>query len=428
MPWLTPDSIPEGDDCRPLSIPASTDWLALVSGALTELTKPYNWQQFGSLTVQETVDKMQEIVDGYYAGGCTDCTLEGGGRVIRITTEGKLEELGEDGTWQEPTGDYVIPPPEPRTEGTEPDQNCLAAKNAVNVLQQLYENLSDSFSSGLSEAEALTAFTLALIGLVGFEFAPITGGIIIFFTAVFSTLYSALAYLTADLWDDDVSQQITCFLLACANNVDGVVTFDWDCFVGQLNSLTNAFDLTADQIRLYAQITFILYFIGGVDGLNLAGRTTAITDDDCTVCSEWCRNIQDESGLDEWDPLPWNSSSGETLPTYSGGLWHNGQVVTGTNVSYIHLRREFLTPTTLTDAAEIAQTGADHREIWVNGDGSLFSGTKIWADGFVVGTPFPIEVDSIDIVNFTLFTLPALTLGELQFSGIVYNPFGDSNC
>jgi len=70
MPWLTPDSIPEADDCRPLSIPADSAWLALVSGALTELTLPYNWEKFGTLTVAETVAKMQEIIDNYYNAAC----------------------------------------------------------------------------------------------------------------------------------------------------------------------------------------------------------------------------------------------------------------------------------------------------------------------------------------------------------------------
>jgi hypothetical protein len=70
MPWLTPDSIPEGGVCRPLFIPADGTWLALVSGALTELTKSYNWEKFGALTVEETIAQMQTIVDNYYTASC----------------------------------------------------------------------------------------------------------------------------------------------------------------------------------------------------------------------------------------------------------------------------------------------------------------------------------------------------------------------
>jgi len=70
MPYLTPQDLPEGDDCRPLSIPASTEWLALFGGALTELTKKYNWQDSGGLTVDETVEKMTEIIDAWYTESC----------------------------------------------------------------------------------------------------------------------------------------------------------------------------------------------------------------------------------------------------------------------------------------------------------------------------------------------------------------------
>lgn len=317
MPWLTPDSIPEADDCRPLSIPASSEWLALVSGALTELTKPYNWQQFGALTVAETVAKMQAIVDAYYEDPCTQCTLPEGSRVIRFTSTGHLQELDSNGEWGDPTGDYSIPPPEARTGGTAFDRKCLASKNAVNVLHQLYENLADSWSSHLSEAEALTAFTIGAIGLVGFEFAPITGAIVIFMSVVFTALYEALAYLGADLWDDAVSDQIRCFLLACASDDAGVVTFDWECFMGKLNSLTNDFLLSETQLRLYLQVTYILYFIGGVDGLNLAGRTTEITDDNCDDCdTAWCKQYDATNGWEGWYAIDGNSS-------LSGGVWHN---------------------------------------------------------------------------------------------------------
>jgi len=306
MPWLTPDSIPEGDDCRPLSIPADSNWLALVSGALTELTKPYNWQQFGSLTVDETVAKMQEIVDNYYSSPCAMCMTPGSYRVTRISNTGHFEQLDASGSWVPGTDDYYIPPPEARTDGTEVDQICLAAKNAVNVLQQLYENLTDSWNSALDEDEAITAFILGAIALVGFEFAPITWSIVAFMTPVFTALYSALEFIGADLWDTNVSKQIRCFLVDCATNTDGVVTFDYQCFIDNLVSLTNNFSLTEAQTRLYLQISFMLYFIGGMDGLALAGRTTAITDDNCGGCAdEWCELLDftlDPYGFEIFEP------------------------------------------------------------------------------------------------------------------------------
>jgi len=288
MPYLTPQELPEGDDCRPLSIPADSEWLALFGGALTELTKSWNWEYSGGLTVDETVAKMTEIIDDWYTVACGGCELPEGGKIIRIGEHGVIEQLGDSGSWVSPTGDYVIPPPDARTGGTPQDQMCLAAKNATNVLQQLYENLSESWASHLSEAEAGTEFIIAAVALIGFEFAPITFAIVAFFEVIFAALYTALEYLGADLWDSAFTDQMVCFLYECASNDDGVVTFDWDCLMAKLNSLTDNFGLTEIQIRLYLQVTYILYFIGGIDGLNLAATTTAITSGSCDYCSPWC--------------------------------------------------------------------------------------------------------------------------------------------
>jgi hypothetical protein len=290
MPWLTPDSIPEDDDCRPLSIPADSAWLALVSGALTELTLPYNWQKFGTL-------KMQSIVDNYYNSPCAMCLTPGDYRVTRISPEGHFQELNSDGTWQDGTGEYAIPAPVARTEGTAPDQNCLAAKNATNVLSQLYESLSESFSSELSTDEAITAFIAAAVAAIGFEFAPITWSIAAVGFVFFEALFKALEWITADLWTEEFSKQFECLLLECVINTAGVVTFDWDCFNSKLEAQVNDRGLSEVQMRLYVQIGYILFFIGGADGLNLAARTTDITNDDCSFCGDcppgldWCHDI-----------------------------------------------------------------------------------------------------------------------------------------
>jgi len=281
VPYLTPQDLPEGDNCRPLFIPAGSEWLALFGGALTELVKVWNWEDSGGLTVAETVAKMQEIIDIWYAGGCETCDLPEGGKIIRLGEDGHVQVL-EDGEWITPTeGDYYIPPPEAREGGTEADQICLAAKNAVNVLEQMYESLSESWAESLSTAEAITAMIGVAISIVGFEFAPISFGIAAFVLWALDKLYKALDYLGADLWTEDFSRQMICFLIPCATNTDGVVTFDWDCFVDKLNSLADDFMLTELQLRLYAQVSVMLWLIGGVDGLNLAGSTTEITDDFC---------------------------------------------------------------------------------------------------------------------------------------------------
>lgn len=316
MPYLTPDEIPEVGACRPLFIPASSDWLAIVSGALTELVKSWNWEQQGSVTVPEALAVMENMIALYYAGTCADdCELPEGGSVIRIGEDGHLEQL-IDGEWQTPTGDYVIPPPEAREGGTESDQICLAAANAVNVLEQLYESLSDSWNEALDTAEALTAFILAANTALGFLIAPITAGITAFLGVVFTWAYVALEYLIADLWDEDFSEQLKCFLVQCATNDAGVVTFDWDCLMGKLNSLADNFDLTESQLRLYLQVTYLLYFIGGVDGLNLAGGTTEITEAtcncDCPEITDWVF-IDSNTGIPTVADVTWNGGDSYTV-------------------------------------------------------------------------------------------------------------------
>jgi len=302
MPYLTPEDFGDGNTCRPLSIPSTPAWLALVSGALDELTKTYNWEQFGALTVDECVERMQLMIDDYYDAACNDCVIPEGGEIIRLGEDGHIEVL-EGGEWVIPEGgDYYIPPPEEREGGSTEDRKCLAAANATNVLAQLYESLSESWAEDVAEGEALLAFAAVFTGVVGFAIAPITFGIYAFFAPIFALLYAALDYLTADLWDEAFSDQMKCFLFECANDDGGVITFDWDCFVAKLNSLADSFELTELQLRLYLQVSYILSFIGGVDGLNLAGRTTEIESADCNNCS--CAEITDWVFIDSNTGLP----------------------------------------------------------------------------------------------------------------------------
>jgi len=283
MPYLTPQEIPEGEDCRPLFIPANSEWLALFGGALTELTLNWNWEYSGGLTIDQTIAKMTEIIEAWYDGNCEFCETPDGYRVIRINEQGHVEQLEGD-AWVEPTGDYYIPPPAAREEPTEDERRCLAAANAVNVLKTLYESLSDSYNEDLDHNQAMLALIGVFVGAVGFAIAPISWGIYAFVAWIFSIMFALLEFVTADLWDEDVSNQIECFLYECSNDDAGVITFDYECFQAKLNELANGFGLSEAQIRLYLQITYLLNFIGGVDGLNLTGATTAIESADCSDC------------------------------------------------------------------------------------------------------------------------------------------------
>lgn len=331
MPWLTPDTIPEDGDCRPLFIPASSDWLAIVSGCLNELVAKYNWQQFGAVTVEEAVATMQSMIDRYYDGcsDCPSCELPGGGKIIRINPDsGHVEELGDDGTWQTPSGDYEVPAIPVREDS---DPVCLAAANAVNVYQQIYESLTDSFSGELSAAEAYIAMATAFAALVAPEFAPITVAIGAFFLSVFGILYGITEFFTSDLWDAAFTKNLTCVFLQCASNDAGVVTFDFTCIGHELYSQVNLFELNEVQLRLFIQVTYIIQMTGGIDGLNLAGATTAITDYDCDFCDQWCIRLDATESAGGFDFLyagTWVSGEGiQTTTAIIGGVLR--QIVEG---------------------------------------------------------------------------------------------------
>jgi len=321
MPYLTPDELPETYDCRSLAIPASSDWLALVTGALTELTKTWNWEQHGTLTVDQCVTAMETMIAAYYAG-CSACTLPGGYKATRINASGHLETLSDSGEWEAATGDYAYPAITAREGGTAEDQICLAATNAANVLSLAYEQITEAYASELSAAEALTTLIEWFIIAVGGEAAPFAFAIALFLIPVFILAYEALDYLTADLWDDNFTQQFVCMLVGCATNVDGVVTFDWDCVEHALYAGTYRDGFSELQLRLYIQINFILWVLGGVDALNVAGATTGISSAVCLGCGQWCYPLNFRE--DDYDLA---------LSSLNGGTWIAGEGWRTTNTS-----------------------------------------------------------------------------------------------
>jgi len=258
-----------------------------ILGALEGLTLAYNFYESGDLSPDDAAELFRVIVQSAPYNLKT-CANPSGGKILHVATNGHVEQLSDANTWETPDGEYTIPPVPEREGGTEDDQICLASKNAANVLQLLYENVADSFNNDLDEAEAATALTLTLISLIGSEFAPITFGLVTFFGIVFSVLYGLLEFIVADLWDEDFTASLVCILRGCASNDGGVVTFDYDCFNDALAAQTTVFDLTFAQLRLFGQIQYLLMVIGGVDALNAAGATTAITDDVCDCgCDEF---------------------------------------------------------------------------------------------------------------------------------------------
>jgi hypothetical protein len=52
--WLTPDNAPSGGKIMKLYIPEGEEWETIVRGAIVSLFLSENFEQFGSLTPEET--------------------------------------------------------------------------------------------------------------------------------------------------------------------------------------------------------------------------------------------------------------------------------------------------------------------------------------------------------------------------------------
>lgn len=326
--YPTPAALPDTTACRVFRIPADDtngSWQATFMGLISVLSDPANWiQQDGGLDADTCAERWQAMIDNAYDTAEAGCavTLPDGSRVIRLNpTTGHVEELGEDSTWDAPTGDYALPPIPARSGGTPDDQNCLAAANAANVFSMVYESITDSIAHGLTAAEAYLAAATALVVVTAPEFAPIAVGLAVFFLVAFTAAYEVIQFLTPDLWDDAFTKQFVCLLVGCASNDAGVVTFDYNCFINALAAGTNLFDLSADQLRLFGQIAFILNALGGADALDQAGATTAISAYDCSDCAEtWLICRLGGNGFDNMATANWAIFSDYCTATYNSGL------------------------------------------------------------------------------------------------------------
>jgi len=314
MPYLTPETLPTEDQCRRLLIPSSPEWLAIVSGALTELTLTWNWQQKG-ITVSEALDAAQAIVESYYDQPCTDpdaCTTEEGTRVIRLVPGGAWQEL-INGTWQTPTGDLEIEPTPARTEPTEADRLCLAAKNSVNSLKLTYEEVTDLFDE-FGAIEPVVAGMLVFIGAVVAAFVSVAAAAFVALGGfAIEKFFQALGTISYDLWNADFEEFLYCTFLEHATDDSGVVSFDYDAIVKDINDEIAGVNLDFQRKQLATQVLYLLSIIGA-PGIDWAGTTTAISDDDCSDCTdEWCAFFDftvDNGG--------WSVNSG--LGTYSSGI------------------------------------------------------------------------------------------------------------
>lgn len=75
--WLTPDAPGGGFICRPLNIPNSVEFVALVTGALMSLQEQYNWEPYGALTPVQVSALFRDMIDEFNIGPDRSCRMVG---------------------------------------------------------------------------------------------------------------------------------------------------------------------------------------------------------------------------------------------------------------------------------------------------------------------------------------------------------------
>jgi hypothetical protein len=243
-----------------------------------ELTKNYNWEQFGSASPEEVAEAMLSMYLDYVSEPCG-----GGGcrRIYRIGQGGQIEMSDDAGeTWQSAAAE--IPPTPARNEPTEEERLCSAAANVVNVLHQTYEEMIDAWQLDSSVDFGIGAFATILGLLVGSWLGVVTAAAIPFVWELFGGVYSTIGTFLQDAWDSDFTNDLTCLFLEAATDTGGVVTFDWGAIS---QSLADRVAETAapEDALLWLQLNYMVLFIG-VEGLNAAGATTGVVGD-CDHCT-----------------------------------------------------------------------------------------------------------------------------------------------
>jgi len=297
--WLTPNEGATEFFCRLLRIPLDDrlQLLAAVNGALLELTHEWNWEDYGTMSAEDTAELMNEIYAEYAQGSCAEdcvCTIppEYGIdigielKVIRINTEGHPQEL-VGGEWVEPTGAYEIPAIAAREESTAEERRCLAAANAAAALEQFYEDATDAYQTLGTPAAVVDALLGAIVLIMGAFGQATAASNIAFGQNIFSTFFDIFGLITGDVWTDNFTDEFSCILYNNSVDTAGVVTFDYEAIKQNLYDMTFQSGGDLDRQLLIQQLHYLL-FITGIDGVNIAGTTTSISTYDCDECGDFC--------------------------------------------------------------------------------------------------------------------------------------------
>lgn len=431
MPYLTPDSIPADDICRPLLIPNSEQWLALVSGAVSELAKDWNWEQFGSVTPEEAAERMLTMLNNYYDDSCSGSCA----RIYRVGIGGAFEQSDDGGeTWEAPTGDATVPPVPEREEPTADERKCLAAANAANVLALTYEQMLDAWQLDHEIDYGISVFGAAVVGLIGVWLGILSVGAINLALGVFATAYEILDNLTQDAWDEDFNERLICILLEAAVDTAGVVTFQYDLFLTRLGELVTANPI--EQALLVAQVNYMMLWIGE-DGLNAAGATTGITTHECNCDNTWCYEF--DFLIDEQNWESWVRVTNAGAVYVSGQGWRAPSTPQGSSYATrnIHISIDIPTDARVTEIVfyrNLQATSVAGALATVDGSTLLafneqgVTGSDRWYRWFVDAVTNFVGVQMDTTVGGSSGLFSSMRIVRARLSGIGDNPFGSDNC
>jgi len=334
----TPDDMPSDGGYVVFRIPKDNQYAGLILGAAQVLGYAYNWYESGDLTPDEAAEKFRVIVTQAPYEMC-GCVYPNGKRILRLNEDGHVEQL-TDGEWTEPTDEYAIPPTPARTELTCDERRCLAAANATNVLKTLYEEVSDAIALGADNAEALAVLIGGAIIIIGGWLGLVLAALIVPLVAAFVAFVELAAKLGDDVWGEDFTDKLQCYLFECASCDGDVVHFNFQCVREKMATYVDVFDINFfTNLQLFGQVDFILNTIG-IEGLDAAGATTAIETADCSDCEEIkCRMYDfriDQYGFAIQSLGNWTSGVGfETDWTYDSGADNSFRYIDIRNDNFI---------------------------------------------------------------------------------------------
>jgi hypothetical protein len=288
---------------------------------------------------------------------------------------------------------------------TSSDPRCDAAENMVVKLQSMV----GIFEADLAQLQAVNAIVDIVL-----VFLPEVGIVIEALLAAVEFLLTIGADVISAAFTDDQWQIVRC-ILYCDIASDGTV--DQARFDKILD------DMHAQASTVVYDVLYTIFTLSlGVNGVSNAGATgDAVGDCSECVCG-WCYHFDASSGFADWT----GENFAGAVSTWDGTQWV-GALEGDTFVVWVSLAVSGAP--TFTDAAITAVTGDGNRAIFLNGDGSAFSGTNVWQDGFVTPGTLPFDsVTRIDLYHLTAHDSNVQAIQSCQFSGIGDNPFGTDNC